>query len=132
LLPTFYRALLGDSTSSTLTLRGKKLLLAILSMGTMMAKARWKLEGYKSTELVFQKELPGGYTHNEIKTLLQRLACRDLTPEEIFNSSTRRAKKAGFLTPQVSYPPNGLRTTIWLDSGIVNYVASYWKAGEPD
>jgi hypothetical protein len=97
-----------------------------------MKRARWKIEGYQGTELVFERELPGGYTENEIKTLLQRLTCRDLTPEEIFASSTRRAKRLGLLTPQVSHPPQGKRTTIWLDSGIVSYVAGYWKADEPD
>jgi hypothetical protein len=97
-----------------------------------MAKARWKIQGYKSTELVFDEEWPGGYTHNEITTLLQRLACRDLTPDEIFASSSRRARKNGFLVPRISYPPQGKRTTITLDSGIVSYIAGYWRADEPD
>ena len=99
---------------------------------TKSLKARWKIEGYERDKLVFEKKLPGGYTQGEIKTLLQRLACRDLSPDEIFSSSTRRAKKSGLLAPNISYPPNGKRTTIWLDSGIISYVAGYWRADEPD
>jgi hypothetical protein len=95
-------------------------------------KAHWKIRGYKSTELVFDKTWPGGYTNSEIKTLLQRLACRDLTPDEIFNSSSRRARKDGFLEPRVDGPPHGKRLIIWLDSGIVSYIAGYWKDDEPD
>jgi hypothetical protein len=96
-------------------------------------KARWKIHGYKGLELVFDKTLPGGYSHHgEIKTLLQRLACRDYTPDEIFNASTRTGRKQGFLEPRVDGPPNGNRVTIWIESGLVSYIAGYWRAGEPD
>jgi hypothetical protein len=97
-----------------------------------MKKARWKIEGYKSTELVFEKTLPGGYSNREIKTLLQRLACRDLNPEEVFAASLRRRSSPSFLEPRVDGPPHVKRLTISLDSGIVSYIAGYWKAGEPD
>jgi hypothetical protein len=73
----------------------------------MTKEARWKIHGYESTTLVFNKELPGGYSVSEIKTLLQRLACRDLTVEEIFNASSRRARKDGALACQVIPPSTG-------------------------
>jgi hypothetical protein len=95
-------------------------------------KARWKIRGYKSTELVFDKTLPGGYTNGEIKTLLQRLACRDLNADEIFAASLRRRGGRGYLEPHIDGPPHGKRLTIWLDSGMVSYIAGYWKADEPD
>ncbi len=82
---------------------------------------------------MFDKTLPGGYSTGEIETLLQRLACRDLNQEEIFAASLRRrSDHIGFLKPRVDGPPHGKRLTIQLDSGIVSYIASYWKADEPD
>ena len=95
-------------------------------------KARWKIRGYNSTELVFDKTLPGGYTNGAITTLLQRLACRDLSLDEIFAASKRKRRGTGFLEARVDGPPHGKRLSIWLESGLVSYIAGYWNADEPD
>jgi hypothetical protein len=48
-----------------------------------MAKHFWRIEIEKDGETVFRRTLPGNLTDKEIGGTLQRLACLQLTPNEI-------------------------------------------------
>jgi hypothetical protein len=89
----------------------------------------WRIEGYKQFDRVFQTRLPGNMSESEIVTIIQRLACRHLSEEEIVQASLRKNRRTSLLEPLIGRPPNGHRTTISIDHG-TDYVASYWRAGE--
>ena len=93
-------------------------------------KPRWKIQGIHSTTVVFKGELPGGYSNGEITTILQRLACRHLTDEEIISASLRKGRRTSLLEAKTAGPPHGNRLTIWIDGTTVDYIAGYWRAGE--
>jgi hypothetical protein len=95
-----------------------------------LKKPRWKIEGIDSTTVVFEAVLPGGYSKNEIKTILQRLACMNLTADEIVSASLRAPRRTSLLETKTASPPHGKRLTIWIDGGAVDYVAGYWRGGE--
>jgi hypothetical protein len=63
--------------------------------------AVWKIEGWDSTRRIFELRAPGNLEPREVTRMLQRLACRDLSPQEIVSSSLRRNHKerANFLDP---------------------------------
>jgi hypothetical protein len=92
-------------------------------------KSRWKIQGIQSTTVVFKAELPGGYSNGEIATILQRLACRHLTDEEIISASLRKGRRTSLLETKTAGPPHGNRLTIWIDGATVDYIAGYWRPG---
>ncbi len=54
----------------------------------------WRVDGYDSTRLMFEKVLPLGYlSEGEMISLLQRLASKHLDEAEIVAASLRRNSK---------------------------------------
>ncbi|WPJ67977.1 hypothetical protein STOPSMEL_1 [Sinorhizobium phage StopSmel] len=53
-------------------------------------KGIWRIRKYDSLEEVGAWELPGHYLQHEIERMLEALACRDLTEQEVINSLRRR------------------------------------------
>ena|SRR5664279_1651278 len=112
-----------------------KVILASLSTGylivTVNKKALWRIEGLHHFEPFFRTTLPGGYSENTIITIIQRLACRHLTPQEIVSASRERRRKYQDerLVPLIGRKPQGKRTTISISLGF-DYIASYWHPGE--
>jgi hypothetical protein len=51
--------------------------------------AEWIIRGYDSTTKLFELTAPGNLVESEIITILTRLSSRDLTPEEVIDSSKR-------------------------------------------
>ena len=52
--------------------------------------AEWIIRGYDSSTKLFELPAPGNLNEREIEMMLARLAARDLTPEEVIDSSKRR------------------------------------------
>lgn len=52
--------------------------------------ARWIIRGYDGTVKLFEFIAPGNLSQREVEMMLSRLAARDLTPEEVIDSSKRR------------------------------------------
>ena len=60
----------------------------------MPPRTRWVIQGYKSTQKVCETDLPlGSLSENEMVILLQRLACRHLSEDEIVEASLRKSSK---------------------------------------
>jgi hypothetical protein len=60
----------------------------------MRKRTRWEIRGYRSTHLIYQTNLPiGTLSEREMVCLLQRLACKHLSFEDIAASSMRRRSK---------------------------------------
>ena len=53
----------------------------------------WHIEGWDSTDLLFERDIPGNMSEGEVERLLQRLVCRDLTPNEVIDASLRKNSK---------------------------------------
>jgi hypothetical protein len=94
-----------------------------------MPKAYWKIEVQKRFETTYSRYLSGDLTENEITVIIQRLACRHLSEEEIISASLRKPKKTSLLEAARGGPPHGTRAVIWIDHG-TTYLASRWKADE--
>ena len=61
---------------------------------TKAPKWFWVITEYDGLEGTFQNQFPGGYwSDHEMVSLLQRLASRYLTPNEIISASMRRNRK---------------------------------------
>jgi hypothetical protein len=57
-------------------------------------RTRWVIQGYKSTQKTYETELPlGSLTEGEMVVLLQRLACRHLSEDDIVDASVRKSSK---------------------------------------
>ena len=50
----------------------------------------WHIEGWDSTKLIFERDVPGNMYEPEIERILQRLVARHLTPDEIVDASLRK------------------------------------------
>ena len=59
-----------------------------------MAKV-WRIKGWNDTELIFDQPMPGRLSEKAIAAILQRLACRHLSGEEIIDAS-RRPRDPGY------------------------------------
>ena len=55
-----------------------------------MPNPPWKIAGYDGTNKIYSGEAPGILTEEEIATLLQRLAARHLSHEEVISASLRK------------------------------------------
>ena len=51
--------------------------------------AVWKIQGWDSTEKIFEIDAPGNLERSEVVRILQRLACQHLSPREIVGASVR-------------------------------------------
>lgn len=91
-----------------------------------MPKHIWRIEGIKSTTTVFRRDIPGHLSNDEVTRILQRLACKNLTENEIISASLRKRSRTALLEPVISSPPHGKRLTIWI-GGLVDYIASAWR-----
>ena len=97
---------------------------------TTRSKKYWRIEIEERQQIVFRRRLPGSLSQIEIATILQRLVCRKLSPDEILNSSLRNPKKVSLLAPH--FDRHAKRPVIWLEH-FPHYVASRWGADEiPD
>ena len=94
-----------------------------------MPKGFWRIEGVDGTTISFMRDLPGFLTESEIIVILQRLACRLLTENEIVSASLRKNARTALLQPAISRRPRGKRLVISV-SGAVDYIATYWRADE--
>lgn len=92
-------------------------------------KRYWVVEITKGFDTVFRKRLPGHMSNQEITTILQRLASRELSSEEVIAASIRKPKRTGLLDARVDGPPNGKRMMIWLPA-LNDYKASFWHEDE--
>ena len=55
-----------------------------------MSEKVWVITGFESTESVYKHQLPlASLSEAEVVTLLQRLAARHLTPDEVVSASVR-------------------------------------------
>ena len=70
-----------------------------------MPKAYWKIEVQKRFETTYTRYLSGDLTENEITVIIQRLACRHLSEEEIISASLRKSKKTSLLEASRGGPP---------------------------
>lgn len=86
-------------------------------------KRYWPIEIEQRHEVVFRRRLPGNLTPNEIGRILQRLACRELTVEEIIASLRRGRCDASLLELRYEYPPKARRDFVYL-TNLRGYVAS--------
>lgn len=60
----------------------------------MEPRTQWLIQGYKSTQKIYETELPlGSLSEAEMIVLLQRLACRHLSEDEIVDVSVRKSSK---------------------------------------
>ena len=95
-------------------------------------KRYWRIEIGKRHAVVFRRRLPGNLTENEIGAILQRLACRELTAEEVITSSRRGGRDASLLHLRFEFAPKAARDLVYL-TNIPGYVASRWLSEEiPD
>jgi len=92
-------------------------------------KPFWLIEGYERFDRFFETRLPGYMSEEKIVVIIQRLACKHLSEEEIGAASLRKNKRTSLLEPLIGRPPQGLRTVISINHG-TEYRASYWRAGE--
>ena len=53
----------------------------------------WKIEGYDSTRKIFEQTVDGAVSQQEVATILQRLACKHLTENEIVGSSLHKNRQ---------------------------------------
>jgi hypothetical protein len=90
-------------------------------------KRFWIVSIEERQKVVFRRRLPGNLSENEIAMLLQRLACRKLSANEIVNNSERGSKKSSLL--EVSFSQKGKRPLVWLTYSPL-YTGSLWDAGE--
>jgi hypothetical protein len=92
-------------------------------------KRYWVIEITRGFETVLRKRLPGSLSAQEVTTILQRLASRDLSPIEVIAASIRKPNRTPLLEAQVAGPPHGNMPTIWLPSS-PDYRAGYWHEDE--
>ena len=60
----------------------------------MQPRTRWLIQGYKSTQKIYETDLPlASLSESEMIVLLQRLACRHLSEDEIVDASVRKSAK---------------------------------------
>ena len=55
-----------------------------------MPNPPWTITGYDGTNKIYSGEAPGILTEEEIATMLQRLAARHLSHEEVISASLRK------------------------------------------
>ena len=89
----------------------------------------WMIEINHGHETVFRRHLPGALSEGEIATILQRLACRELSATEIIGASLRKPKRTNLLETSVAHPPNGKRTALWI-SLTSDFIAGRYSADE--
>lgn len=93
----------------------------------------WKIEGYNSTELTFERIIPAHWASEKcITELLCRLTSKHLSETEIIEASLNRHYRDGnvHLEPHVSSPEGGaLRYSISVGDDM-HYVASAWLKSE--
>jgi hypothetical protein len=96
-----------------------------------MAGRSWRVEGYDGNERFLEKELPGNLGDNEIIRLLQRLACKNLTHDEILAASLRPKARnyVALLEPEIDDNPSN-RYSIRLGTN-PHYVASKERLNAP-
>jgi hypothetical protein len=92
-------------------------------------KRYWVIEITRRFETVFRKRLAGNLSTQEVTTVLQRLASRDLSPREVIAASIRKPNRTTLLEVRVDGPPNGKRVMIWLPA-LRDYKASHWREDE--
>lgn len=96
----------------------------------MSEKRYWMVEISQGFTTTFRKYLFGHLSTQEITTILQRLASRDLTPREVISASIRKPRRTHFLDARVDGPPKGgKRVMVWLPA-LPDYRASYWREDE--
>jgi len=92
-------------------------------------KRYWVIDITKGLDTVFRKRLPGHLSNQEIITILQRLASRDLSTREVIAASIRKPHRIDLLEPRLDGPPRGKRLLIWLPE-CPDYKAGYWREDE--
>jgi hypothetical protein len=94
-------------------------------------KRYWVIDITRRFDTVFRKRLAGNLSNQEIATILQRLASRDLSPSEVIAASIRKPNRTSLLEVRVdNHPTNGHRTMIWLPAFNEKYRASHWREDE--
>ncbi len=83
----------------------------------------WKIRGHDGLVPIFEQTIPGNLSEREVIALLQRLASRHLSNDEVVSASLRKNAKG--YTPHLEVLPNhhgtpGIMTTC----GGYNYVAT--------
>ena len=75
----------------------------------MLGKRSWKIEGREGAELFWEQELPGSLGEKRIIELLQRLASRHLTEDEIVSCSLPQKSSCyrPLLEPQIDAKGRG-------------------------
>jgi|SRR5579863_3780150 len=94
-------------------------------------KSYWRIQRIDRFDVTFERFVAGNLSENEVTTIIQRLACKHLSEDEIIGASLRRPRRTALLETLRGGKPFGKRTTISIDHGIT-YMASYWRADELD
>jgi hypothetical protein len=89
----------------------------------------WLIEGQDGTTTFFRRRLPGNLSESEIKAIVQRLACRHLTADEVVSASRRKGYRTTHLETGRDSPPTAKRASIFI-IGAVDYIASHWREDE--
>ena len=92
-------------------------------------KKYWRIQIEQQHEVVFRRWLPGRTSNQTIATILQRLACRDLSAQEIIASSMPTGSKVPLLDVRLENPPKAKRALIYLIN-LQGYMASLWLESE--
>jgi hypothetical protein len=96
-------------------------------------KKFWKIVGYDSTQKIFEKTLPlSSLSEDQMTQLLQRLAARTLTADEIVRASLRPNSKeyAPLLEPHTQARSSPAERFVIAVGDNPHYAASVWTEGE--
>jgi hypothetical protein len=88
-----------------------------------LAKRTWRIVGYDSAREIFARDAPGNLSEPEMRTILQRLACRHLSDDEVVLSSLRRNKGKRPMDHLDLARTDGIRGG-WMTGGNPYYVAT--------
>jgi len=83
----------------------------------------------RANKTVFRRRLSAGVSDKEVVAIIQRLACRTLSPDEIIGASLRRPHRTTLLEARVHHAPPGTRSIIWINANS-NITAARYKAHE--
>lgn len=66
----------------------------------------WRIQKFDGADRVWEKHLPGDLTESEVSIAMQRLVCRNLSEEEILDSSLQKnSERYRCLLERIGQPP---------------------------
>jgi hypothetical protein len=80
-------------------------------------KGYCRIECMNGFDVTYERFIPGNLSEDEVATIIQRLACKCLTEDEVIGASVRRPHRTALLETLRGGKPHGKRTTISIDHG---------------